>query len=85
MLVPDLTNQRIVNNLAKVFDEFKDVIWNSLPEQYEEAIREDNSVRLKFDLAVVKALANACNQNVDESNIRKKLLNIYEALINILK
>ncbi|MHA1252310.1 MAG: hypothetical protein ACTSRP_20160 [Candidatus Helarchaeota archaeon] len=75
--VPDFTKTEVINNFIKVFEKYKDEIWDSLPSQYEQSLNNNNKKRLEYDLDVIEALANAYCQKINRNQINSKLLNLY--------
>jgi len=84
MPVPDLSNLRVVDNLNEVFNSYVNVKWESLPNQYEDALNGIDMTRLEYDLDILKALASSYNLPFKREIITTMLLAIYREILEII-
>ncbi|MHA1505585.1 MAG: N-6 DNA methylase [Candidatus Asgardarchaeia archaeon] len=82
--VPDLSNLNVVNNLIKVFNKYASVKWEPLPNQYEKVLSGTDTTRLKYDLDVLKALADSYNLSIKKASLTNMLLDVYRELLEII-
>lgn len=80
--VPDLTNEKIVKNLAEVFENYKEETWKPLPKQYEDVINGEDDLRERYDLDILKAITDT---PIDEESFELDILTLYIELLKILR
>ncbi len=74
------TDRKVIRNLSKIFDKYFNFEWKAIPIQLEEASSGKESLRLKFDLDIIKAL----NIKPDRHSI-SELNELYFSLSELLK
>jgi len=82
--IPDLTKTDFIKNLGKVFNAYAQTIWTPLPHQFEEARKGMDSIRLKYDLDVLRALSKASRVKFDEDGARIGLKALYSEISQLL-
>jgi hypothetical protein len=80
--IPDIKNTEIVEGLSNVFERYKDVVWKSLPTQYENVIDGSDDLRLRFDLDVLKAMAS---NEIKTKKVKNELVDLYVKFLNLLR
>ncbi|MEM5772461.1 MAG: hypothetical protein QXO65_03015 [Candidatus Aenigmatarchaeota archaeon] len=61
--IPIPEDKRIIKCFFKVFEKYKDFEWPTLAEQLEDAIKNNNSLRLNFDLDILRAFSGNLPEN----------------------
>lgn len=80
LLFPNLRDIKLVRRLAKVWENYKDQYWEELPKQFEDAVSNTDSLRMRYDIDVIKAIA----PDNDTEITKQKLMDIYIGMKELL-
>ena len=81
---PDLTESAVVKELDKAFNTYSETIWPSLPEQFQEARRGEDSTRLRYDLDIARALSTASGVAFDKDKTKVRLGALYSEISELV-
>lgn len=82
--IPDLTESAVVKELENVFNTYSETVWPSLPAQFQEARRGEDSTRLRYDLDIARALSTASGVAFDQDKTKVRLGALYSEISELV-
>jgi len=82
--IPDISNEKVINYLADVFQKYKDILWVPFEKQFRYVVKNRRGIRLEYDLDIMEGLSRAYNIPANKTKWAYDLINFYSLILTVL-